>query len=72
MQMLHKKLLTYKKELFLRSYVLAECQTASKNILNKKIRDYVVVHMQAAELAYKRRVPMKNILRPTPRCLLDG
>jgi hypothetical protein len=51
---------------------VAECHTASKNILNKKIREYVVVHMRAAELAYKRRVQTKNLLRPTPRFLLEG
>jgi hypothetical protein len=52
MQMQHKKLQTHEKELFLRRCVGAECHTASKNILNKKIREYVVVHMRAAELAY--------------------
>jgi hypothetical protein len=52
MQTQHKKLQTHEKELFLRCCVVAECHTASKNILNKKIREYVVVHMRAAELAY--------------------
>jgi hypothetical protein len=51
MQTQHKKLQTHEKELFLRSCVVAECHTANKNILNKKIREYVVVHMRAAELA---------------------
>jgi hypothetical protein len=55
MQTLHKKLQTHEKELFLQSCVVAACHTASKNILNKKIQEYVVVHMRAAELAYKRR-----------------
>jgi hypothetical protein len=72
MQTQHKKLQTHEKELFLRSCLVAECHTASKNILNKKIREYVVVHMRAAELAYKRRVQTKNLLRPTPRFLLEG
>jgi hypothetical protein len=72
MQTQHKKLQTHEKELFLRSCVVDECHTASKNILNKKIREYVVVHMRAAELAYKRRVQTKNLLRPTPRFLLEG
>jgi hypothetical protein len=45
MQTQHKKLQTHEKELFLQSYVVAECDTASKNIPNKKIQEYVVVHM---------------------------
>jgi hypothetical protein len=72
MQSLQKKLQPHEKELFLRSCVVAAYHTASKNILNKKIREYVVVHMRAAELAYKRRVQTKNLLRPTPRFLLEG
>jgi hypothetical protein len=59
MQMQHKKLQTHETELFVRSYVVAECHTISKNILNKEIREYVVVHMRVAELAYKRRVQRK-------------
>jgi hypothetical protein len=61
-----------KKNYFYEVVWCAECHTASKNILNKKIREYVVVHMRAAELAYKRRVQTKNLLRPTPRFLLEG
>jgi hypothetical protein len=72
MQTQHKKLQMHEKELFLRSCVVPECHTASKNILNKKIREYMVVHMRAAELAYKRRVQTKNLLRPAPRILLEG
>jgi DUF4097 and DUF4098 domain-containing protein YvlB len=53
MQTQHKKLQMHEKQLFLRSCVVAECHTASTNILNKKIREYVVVHIEAAELAYK-------------------
>jgi hypothetical protein len=68
----HKKLQTYEKELFVQSCVVAEYHTASKNILNKKIREYVVVHMRAAELAYKRRIQTKHFFRPTPRFLLEG
>jgi hypothetical protein len=72
MQTQHKKLQTHEKELFLRSCVVAECHTGSKNILNKKIPDYVVVHMRAAELAYKQSVQTKYHLRPTLRFLLEG
>jgi hypothetical protein len=72
MQMQHKKLQTHEKELFLRSCVVAECHTASKNIRNKTTQEYVVVHMRAAELADKRHVQTKNLLRPTPRFLLEG
>jgi hypothetical protein len=72
MQMQHKKLQTHEKGLFLRSCVVAECHTASKNILNKKIREYMVLHMRAGELTYKRRVQSKNLLRPTPRFRLEG
>jgi hypothetical protein len=72
MQMQHKKLQTHEKELFLLSCVLVECHTVSKNILNKKIREYVVVHMRDAELAYKRRVQTTHFLRPTPRFRLEG
>jgi hypothetical protein len=68
----HKKLQTYEKELFLSSCVVAECYTAIKNILNKKIQEYVVVQIRAAELAYKRRIQMKHLLRPTPQFLLEG
>jgi hypothetical protein len=46
--------------------------TLQVKIFLKKIREYVVVHMRAAELAYKRRVQTKNLLRPTPRFLLEG
>jgi hypothetical protein len=53
MQTLHKKLETHEKELFLQTSVVAECHTTSKNILNKEIRQYVVVHMRVAEIAYK-------------------
>jgi hypothetical protein len=52
MQTQHKKLQTHEKELILRSCVVAECHTTSKNILNKEIREYVGVHMRVAELAY--------------------
>jgi hypothetical protein len=72
MQMQHKKLQTHDKGLFLQSCVVAECYTESKNILTKKIREYLVVHMRAAELAYKRHVQTKNLLRPNPRFLLEG
>jgi hypothetical protein len=72
MQTQHKKLQTHEKELFLRSCVVAESHSTSKNILNKEIREYVVVHMRVAELAYKRPVQTKNLLRPTPRFLLEG
>jgi hypothetical protein len=72
MQTRNKKLQTHEKELFLRNCVVAECDLASKNILNKKLREYVVVHMRATELAYKRRIQTKNLLRPTPRFLLEG
>jgi hypothetical protein len=72
MQTQHKKLHTYEKELFLRSCEVAECDTATKNILDKKIQEYVVVHMRAAELAYKRCVQTKNLLRLTPRFLLEA
>jgi hypothetical protein len=72
MQTQHKKLQMPEKELFLRSCVVAECHTASKNILNKNIQEYVVVHMRAAELAYKRHVQTKNLLRPTSHFLLEG
>jgi hypothetical protein len=44
-----------KKELFLQSRVVAECHTASKNILNKKIREYVVVHMCYTRINYIRK-----------------
>jgi hypothetical protein len=71
MQTQHKKPQTDEKELFLRSCVVAECHTASKLFL-KKIQEYVVVHMRATDLAYKRHVQMKNLLRPTPRILLEG
>jgi hypothetical protein len=71
MQTQHKKLQTHEKR-FLRSCVVAEYHTASRNILNKKIREYVVVHMQDGELTYKRHVQTKNVLRPTPCFLLDG
>jgi hypothetical protein len=72
MQMQHKKLQTHEKELFLRSCVVAESHTASKNILNKTIREYVVMHMRAAELAYKRYVQTKNLVHSTPCFLLEG
>jgi hypothetical protein len=62
----------HEKELFLRSSVMAESSTASKNILNKKIQKYVVVHMRAPELANKRGVQMKNLLRPTPCFLFEA
>jgi hypothetical protein len=62
----------HEKDLILKSCVVAECHTASKNILNKNIQDYVVVYMRATELAYKRSVQTKNLLRPTPRFLLEG
>jgi hypothetical protein len=39
MQTQHKKLQKHEKELFLRSCVVAECHTASKNILNKKLQE---------------------------------
>jgi hypothetical protein len=52
MQSQHKKLQTDEKKLSLRSRVAPECYPTSKNILNKKIQEYVVVHMQVAELAY--------------------
>jgi hypothetical protein len=63
---------THEKELFLGSCVVAECQLASKNILNKKIRESVVVHRLATQLAYKRRVQTKNLLHPSPHFLLEG
>jgi hypothetical protein len=66
MQIQHKKLQMHEKQLFLRSCVVAECDTTSKNILNKKIRESMVMYMRAAELAYKRRVQTKNL-----RCLLS-
>jgi hypothetical protein len=72
MQTQHKNLQTHEKELFLQTCMGAECHTASKNILKKKIREYVVVHMRAAELGYKRRIQTKHLLRPTPHFLLDG
>jgi hypothetical protein len=59
--MLHKKLQTHEKELFLQTYVVAQCHTASKKILNKEIGEYVVVHMRAAEIAYKRYVKQKIV-----------
>jgi hypothetical protein len=69
--MQYNKLQKHEKELFLRRCVMAECDTASKNILSKKIREYVVVHMRVPELAYKQRVQMKNLLSPTPHFLLE-
>jgi hypothetical protein len=54
----------HEKESFLQSCVVAEYHTTSKNILNKKIREYVVMHMRVAVLAYKRRVQTKNLLHP--------
>jgi hypothetical protein len=72
MQAQYKKLQTHEKELFLQTSVVAECHTASKNLLNQKIREYVVAHIQAAELAYKRRVHTKNLLSLTPPFLLEA
>jgi hypothetical protein len=72
MQTLHLKLQMHEIELFLRSYMVAESHTTSKNILNKEIGVYVVVHMCVAERAYKQRVETKNLLHPTSRFLLEG
>jgi hypothetical protein len=72
MEMQHKKLQTYEKELFLQTRVVAECHTTNENILNKKIREYVIVHMRVADLAYKRCLQKKNLLSPTPCFLLEG
>jgi hypothetical protein len=71
MQTQHKKLQPHEKELFLRSCMVAECHPVSKNILNKKIGEAVVVQMRATELVYKRGVQTKNLLRPTPSFLLE-
>jgi hypothetical protein len=51
--------------------MVAEYHTATKNILNKKKEEYVVVHMGVAYLAYKRGVQMKSLVYPTPRFLLE-
>jgi hypothetical protein len=72
MQTQHKKVQNHEYELFVSSCVLGECHTASKYILNKKIPEYVVEHMQAAEPTYKRRRHTKNLLCPTLRFLLEG
>jgi hypothetical protein len=53
MQMPHKKLQMHEKEFFLQSCVVAECYTTIQNILNKEQREYVVVYIRVAELAYK-------------------
>jgi hypothetical protein len=45
--------------------VIAECHTKSKNILNKEIQEYVVMHMRAAECASKQCVQTKNLHCPT-------
>jgi hypothetical protein len=70
MQLQYKKLQTHEKESFLQSCVIAECHITSENILRKKIREYIVVHMRVAELAYKRCIHMKHILHPTSHILL--
>jgi hypothetical protein len=67
MQTQHKKLQTHEKELFLRSCVVAECHTTSKNILNKEIREYVVVHMRVAGIT---RPSEKEF--PSPNGLLNS
>jgi uncharacterized 2Fe-2S/4Fe-4S cluster protein (DUF4445 family) len=72
MQMQDKKLQTDEKQLILRSCLVAECDTTSKNILNKEIREYVVVHIQVAELAYIGREQTKIFLGPPPHFLLEG
>jgi hypothetical protein len=45
MQTQHKKLQRHDKELFLQSCVVAEWHSRSKNILNKELGEYMVVHM---------------------------
>jgi hypothetical protein len=62
---------SHERDLFLPSYLVAE-YTTSENILNKKIRQNMVVHMQVAELVYERHIQMKNLLCPTPCFLLEG
>jgi type II secretory pathway predicted ATPase ExeA len=39
---------------------------------NKKIQEYVVVHMKVAELEYNQCVQMKNLLHLTTRFLMEG
>jgi hypothetical protein len=70
--MLHQQLQTHETELFLRSSLVAECNTGSKNIRIKIIREYMVVLMRAAELTYMQCVQMNYLLRPTPHFILEG
>jgi hypothetical protein len=53
MQTLHNKLQMHEKALYVRSCVVAEDHSTSRNSLNKKIRENMVVHMCAAEIRYK-------------------
>jgi hypothetical protein len=60
MQMQYKKLYTDNNQLLLRSCIVAERHTTRKNILNKETQEYIIVHMQVAELQYKQHIQMKK------------
>jgi hypothetical protein len=44
MQMQYMKLHTDEKEIFLQRCMMGECHTIRKNILNKKILEYMVMY----------------------------
>jgi hypothetical protein len=71
MQLQYLILQIHDKELFLQSCVVAECNTASKNILNKTIQEDAVGNMHGAELAYKRHIQTNNVLPRTAYFLLE-
>jgi hypothetical protein len=51
--------------------MVVECQTASKNILNKNIREYVVVYMRVAGLTDMPVEQTIHFIYRTPHLLLE-